>query len=196
MPKFMILIAVLALPVVSGLAYYASTDTPRAKSAAPRHFFVNAIENGTTLGFNTLNEGSMSPEWGEPTDPPYPMAYNTEENAATSAAKDIYDALTDDYIELYETYISKKPIVSNLPAKKLERYMTIYKCSASKMKVSLLFQNLLSLNGKDEPLSAITSLSDADFVKKLTTEMKNYLDSLPQAERDAINNAFKKIRGN
>lgn len=126
------------------------------------------------------------------------LAATTDEtqNAAVAtagAAAELYDILTDTHVVFYETYISKRPVVTSVSTRKMERLTATYGCTVKKMQAMLLLQNLLILNGKSASLGTLNTFTPTEMLTLGTAEMKTYLSTLSDEERAELKAAAKDL---
>ena len=101
-------------------------------------------------------------------------------------AGNIYDRLTPQLVELYETEIAGAPIVSGKSQAYLQRSASQFGISLGKLKAIMLLQDLVAKIGENASLSELAQMGDLELMFYAKNKATTYANTLAPERRDQL----------
>ncbi|MDE7281421.1 MAG: hypothetical protein K2N36_06745, partial [Ruminiclostridium sp.] len=104
----------------------------------------------------------------------------------------VYDLLTDELIQTYETEIAGETIVSDKSASQLKRIADRLNISVEKLRAIMLLQDLAGKTGRNVSLSELADMSDIKLFTLLKDCGDDYMSTLTPERRAELEQKLKK----
>ncbi len=112
----------------------------------------------------------------------------------TSVAKaSIFDKMTPQMVDFFETKIAQDKILSSMKQQKIDKMMQSFNISKNKLFSMIALQFVAQKNGKNLNLNELAHTDDFKFLKIAQQEFSAYLSSLPNEQRTEIMNEVKNL---
>ncbi|MDE6302575.1 MAG: hypothetical protein K2M36_03185 [Clostridia bacterium] len=107
----------------------------------------------------------------------------------------VYDMLSDELIDMYETEIAGEKIVSDKSASQLNRIASRLSIPVEKLKAIMLLQDLAGKAGESVSLSDLAAMSDIKLFTAFKGYADTYLSTQPAERRAELEQKLKKSLG-
>ena len=98
----------------------------------------------------------------------------------------LYAKLNDALVELYEQDIAHEPVVSNIPAKRLNALSNKHGFSLNKTKSLIIIADLALRTGNAKAFNDLAKMTDREIFAFGKSCLKQYLGALTQEEKDVF----------
>ncbi|MBQ3754600.1 MAG: hypothetical protein II867_00355 [Clostridia bacterium] len=98
----------------------------------------------------------------------------------------LYTKLNDALIALYEEDIAHEPVVSNIPAKRIDALANKHGFSLKKTKSLIIISDLALRTGNQKSFNDLAKMKDREIFAFGKSCLSRYLDTLTQEEKDIL----------
>jgi hypothetical protein len=103
----------------------------------------------------------------------------------------VYKTLNDYHIDFFEKNVVKKPVVSQYSKEQLEKMAAELGVDFFKVRVLLVAQELLAMNGEKKELSEINKMNNVELSKLLYGAKNEFFKSLSEEQKKTIEKEYK-----